>query len=467
MTKPIRAVLIGAGQRGTEAYGPYALRHPDEIRFVGVAEPHPERRARFAAQHDIPPENQFTSWEDLLEKPPLGQAALICTQDQMHTAPTLAALEAGYDVLLEKPMATTLEECYRLVAAAEEIGRQLHVCHVLRYTPHFQKMKAVVESGVLGEIVNVSHRENVAWWHMAHSFVRGNWRNTASSSPMILAKCCHDLDILIWLLDDHCETLSSVGGLLHFRPHNAPPGATERCLDGCAVAGDCPYHAPTIYIDHIPLWQSLAATGKGLAKWGPRLQLSRPGWVKALSAVIPALRQISDYRGWPSSAVCPHPSPENLLRALEEGPYGRCVYYCDNDVVDHQVVSMKFERGISVTLTMHGHAHLEGRTTRIEGSRGTLTAAFWHGSSWIAVREHGSDRHWGYDTSVSLNSGHGGGDHRLMAGFVQALRDQQTPSGALTTARESLESHLMAFAAEDARLNRTVVQMADYRSAGG
>ena len=464
MKKPIRTVLIGAGQRGMEAYGPYALQHPDEIQFVAVAEPDPVRRAHFANQHSIPPENQFESWEHLLAKPPLGQAALICTPDQLHTAPALAALEAGYDVLLEKPMATNLAECRLLVAAEKAHGKQLHICHVLRYTPHFQKMKTVVESGVLGEIINVSHRENVAWWHMAHSFVRGNWRNTAASSPMILAKCCHDLDILIWLLNDRCETLSSVGGLLHFHPQNAPPGAAERCLDGCAVAGDCPYHAPTIYIDHIPLWQSLAATGKGLAQWGPRLQLSKPGWVKALSKVIPALQQISDYRGWPSSAVCTDPSPQNLRQALKDGPYGRCVYHCDNDVVDHQVVSMKFERGTSVTLTMHGHAHLEGRTTRVEGSRATLTAAFWHGSSWIAVREHRSGRYWRYDTSAPLQSGHGGGDHRLMAGFVQALRGHHVSPDILTTAHQSLESHLMAFAAEEARLNQEVVQMADYRS---
>ena len=185
---PIQAILIGAGQRGREAYGPYALQHPDEIQFVAVAEPDPVRRGSFARQHNISPENQFESWEALLEQPQYGQAALICTQDQQHTAPTLAALRAGYDVLLEKPMATTLEECQQLVAVAEETGRQLHICHVLRFTEHFAKMRQIIQSGVLGSVINVSHRENVAWWHMSHSFVRGNWRSQALSSPMILAK---------------------------------------------------------------------------------------------------------------------------------------------------------------------------------------------------------------------------------------------------------------------------------------
>ena len=283
MTKPIQAILIGAGQRGMDAYAPYALKHPDQIQFVAVAEPNPERRAQFSAQHNIPTAYQFESWEPLLELPQLGQAALICTQDQMHTEPTIAALDAGYDVLLEKPMATTLDECQQLVSAAEAAKRQLHICHVLRYTTHFSRLREVIQSGVLGQIVNVHHRENVSYWHMAHSFVRGNWRNEAESSPMILAKCCHDLDILIWLLDDHCDTLSSVGNLMHYRPENAPPGAPKRCLDGCPVAENCPFYAPRIYLDMVPIWQNEAAAMKGFDRWALRKQIENPKLIRSLS----------------------------------------------------------------------------------------------------------------------------------------------------------------------------------------
>lgn len=462
MTQPIKAILIGAGQRGMGSYGPYATHHPDEINFVAVAEPDPDRRLRFAEQHDIPTGNQFTSWGALFEKPRLGEAALICTQDRMHTEPTIAALNAGYDVLLEKPIAPTLDECRLLVNTAAEKGRQLHICHVLRYTQHFQKMKAVVESGVLGDIVNISHRENVAWYHMAHSYVRGNWRNSTLSAPMILSKCCHDLDILVWLLDDRSVTLSSVGDLIHYRVENAPEGATERCLDGCAVADTCRYYAPFIYIDHTPLWRSFADTGKGIVKWATQMVQTNPKLIKTLSTWIPDLKILVDYRGWPSSAVVNDATPENVLAALMDGPYGRCVYHCDNNVVDHQVVSMKFQAGTSVTLTMHGHSHLEGRTTRIEGSNATLKAEFNHGNSWIEVNEHRSDRCTHYDTTASLKSGHGGGDFGLMAGFVRALRENDE-TAALTTAQTSLESHLMAFAAEEARLNRKTVNMEDYR----
>jgi predicted dehydrogenase len=462
MVKPVKAVLVGAGSRGMGSYGPYALHHPEEIAFVAVAEPDPERRSRFAQQHGIPSENQYESWELLLERPPVGEAALICTQDRLHTGPAMAALKAGYHVLLEKPMAPTLEECRHLVEVAARTERQLHICHVLRYTRHFKKMKAVIESGILGDIVNVSHRENVAWWHMAHSYVRGNWRNATSSSPMILAKCCHDLDILVWLLDDRSVTLSSVGSLIHYHEGNAPEGAAKRCLDGCKVSQSCRYYAPFIYIDRAPLWRSVADTGKGIERMATKMMETNPGLVRLLSKIAPDLKMLAEYQGWPSSVLVNDPNPENLMAALKKGPYGRCVYYCDNDVVDHQVVSMQFQKGTSVTLTMHGHSHLEGRTTRIEGSNATLTAEFHHGSSWIEVNEHRSDIATRYDTTASLKSGHGGGDFGLMAGFVQALVEKDETAG-LTTAQMSLESHLMAFAAEESRLHSKTIRMDDYR----
>ena len=457
----IQAILIGAGQRGADVYGAYALAHPDEVRFVAVAEPNPERRVRFAAQHKIPPQNQFESWEALLEKAHYGQAAFVCTQDQQHTAPALAALRAGYDVLLEKPMATTADECRQLADTAEETGRQLHICHVLRYTPHFTKMREIIQSGVLGEIINVSHRENVSWWHMAHSFVRGNWRNTAESAPMILAKCCHDLDILIWMLDDRCESLSSVGGLKHFRAENAPAGAPQFCLDGCPAAETCPYYAPFIYEDLAPLWRGYADTSKGFARAVMRAQERAPGLVQALSALMPTLRQVSAYQGWPISVVAQNPTPENIHEALKSGPYGRCVYHCDNDVVDHQVAAMQFAGGASVTLTMHGHSHAEGRYTLIQGARGELRAEFGYGGAWIEVNEHRSDLRTRYDTSAGADEGHGGGDARLMRAFIGALHGEDSP--ALSTARRSLESHLMAFAAEEARLGEKVVRMDNWR----
>lgn len=459
MPAPVEVVLIGAGQRGAGAYAPYALRYPERLRFTAVAEPDPLRRERFAALHSIPAERQFAAWEPLLALPRMGQAALICTPDHLHAAPALEALRAGYHALLEKPMAVTPHDCRRLVEASEAAALQLHICHVLRYTRHFETMRQIIQSGELGEVVDVAHRENVSFWHMAHSYVRGNWRDSRAASPMILAKCCHDFDILLWMLGSRCARLSSMGNLLHFRPQNAPPGAPDRCTNDCPAAETCPYEAGWIYRDMIPFWRSFADTSSGFPAWAARVFLDRPGLVRAMASLRPELRQLTDYRGWPLSVLDPDPTPANIERALREGPYGRCVYHCDNNVVDHQVVLMDFESGASVTLTMQGHSHTECRTTRIEGARGRLTAQLGNGGGYITIDDHRSGRKTRYDTSPDERAGHGGGDLALMAAFIDSL--QGDASAARTTARVSLSSHLLAFAAERARLDHTVIDTLD------
>jgi predicted dehydrogenase len=427
MPKPITAVMVGAGNRGYYAYGPYALQHPDEIRFTAVVEPHEERRRRFAEAHNIPKERQFRTWEDLYAQRQIAQALINCTLDRMHLNSTLPALELGYDVLLEKPMAHTLEGNVRLVQTAEQHGRLLMICHVLRYTAFFSTLHDIIRSGRLGDVVTVEHRENVAYWHMAHSFVRGNWRNSQIESPMILAKCCHDMDLLFWNLGP-VTRLNSFGSLIHYRPENAPEGAPKRCTDGCPAADDCPWYAPHLYL--------------------------------------------RNYTGWPVSVISEDSSLEARRRALETGPYGRCIYHCDNDVVDHQTVNMEFESGATGVLFMHGHSHEECRTIRYDGTRATLRGRFAYGRDDSADNKHPIEIHdhlTGHveriDPRATMDertsaAGHGGGDVGVMVAFVKALRN---PGTALTNARESLESHLMAFAAEDARVNRTIVSMDEFR----
>jgi len=493
MTKPVRAVLIGAGQRGAKDYAPFALKHPDLLQFVAVAEPIRTRRESFARQHGIPAEGQFESWEELLALPQMGDAALVATQDWQHAEPALAAMRAGYHLLLEKPMATTAADCRALVQASRQTERQLHICHVLRYTRHFRLMRELIQSGAIGQVVDVDHRENVAFWHMAHSYVRGNWRNQAQSSPTILAKCCHDLDMLPWVLGSRPVQLSSSGNLLHFHARNAPAGAPERCTDGCPAAQTCPYYAPYIYLEMIPFWDSYSQTApKGIARQASRQQIERPRLLRFLARFYPPLKQISEYRGWPLSVLSDDPTPENILTALQTGPYGRCVYRCDNDVVDHQVVSMLFDTGATVTLTMHGHSPIEHRSTRIEGTRGRLTGMLGNGGGWIRVEQHRADctpslskgTIWrsvdptpsspsassseigsAYakfriaDTSPPAGEGHGGGDMQLMADFTASVRRGGNPPEVLAAAEEALRSHLLAFAAEEARLGKKVVEI--------
>jgi predicted dehydrogenase len=420
MAQPIEAVLLGAGNRGSDAYGAYALEHPDEIRFTAVVEPHEGRRQRFAQAHGIPPARQFQTWQELYARGQIAEALINCTLDRMHLDSTLPALALGYEVLLEKPMSNTLAGNVRLVQAAEEHGRLLMVCHVLRYTAFFSRLHEILASGRLGRIVTVEHRENVVYWHMAHSFVRGNWRDSQVESPMILAKCCHDIDILYWNLGP-VRRISSFGSLIHYRPENAPAGAPGRCTDGCPVAEECPWYAPRLYLH--------------------------------------------EYTGWPVSVISEDLSLEARRRALETGPYGRCVYRCDNDVVDHQTVNLEFEGGASGVLIMHGHSHDEARTMRYDGTRATLRGRFGYGlGDSLEIHDHLTGRAEQIDLQAGA-SGHGGGDAGVMAAFVGALRPvlAQARGQDLTTARESLESHLMAFAAEEARVTGRVVKMEEYR----
>jgi predicted dehydrogenase len=416
--RPVEMVMVGAGNRGYLAYGAYARRHPDDVRFVAVVEPDDGRRARFAEAHGIGPEHQFRSWTELVARPQIAPALVNATMDRTHHPSTLALLEAGYDTLLEKPIAATPRECLEIVGAAESTGRLLQIAHVLRYAPFFVTIRDLVASGRLGEIVSVDWRENLVYWHFAHSYVRGNWANTARTGPMILTKCCHDLDLLVWIFGE-CTSLASSGSLTHFRRDAVGPEIPDRCTDGCPIAANCAFFAPRIYLER--------------------------------------LRQNTD--SFAVAAITLDRTPEGVMRALETGPYGRCVYRCDNDAVDDQVVLMRFAAGPSVSLTMQGLSHVEGRTVRIDGSRATLLANESRGE--IDVHDHleGTIERM----SVALGvGGHSGGDEGLMRAFANAVRGER--SGVLTSAKESVESHLMAFAAERARTNGEVVDMASYRS---
>ena len=465
MPEPLRILLFGAGNRGADSYGPFALNHPDQVQFTAVAEPDPVRRARFAAAHLIPPACQFTGWEEALQAGKIANAVINATQDEDHHNSTIAALGAGYDIMLEKPMATTLSETVHIVQTAQQTGRILMVCHVLRYTDFFQKVKEIFDSGLLGQIVHIAHSENVAYFHIAHSYVRGNWRNTAHSAPMIVAKCCHDLDLLYWFTGEKADWLSSAGNLRHFKPENAPAGAPQRCTDGCPAAETCPYEATRIYLESYPIKSAVAHADNPLLRTIGRLTLSHPRLADALGAVIPPIRALTRYNNWPRNTITLEPaSDQAVLQALQTGPYGRCVYQCDNNVVDHQMVSLRYPSGITANLTMHGYSHEEGRTLRVDGSQATLLGKFSYSQAWLEIHPHGPGeiQRFTFPTVVDNTSGHGGGDAGVMAAFVDALRGQSPP---LTRAEDALESHLLGFAAEAARLGEVAVDMRKFSAA--
>ncbi|NHJ23162.1 MAG: gfo/Idh/MocA family oxidoreductase [Candidatus Lokiarchaeota archaeon] len=453
-------------------YGQYALNYPNRLKFVAVAEPIKSRREHFARLHNIPLKSCFDSWTDLLEKEQLANIAFICTQDQMHIEPTIRALKKGYDVLLEKPMANTLEGCIKIVKCAENTGRILGIGHVLRYTDFFSKITELIRNKVLGEIVNISHSENVSWYHMAHSFVRGNWRNQAQSSPMILAKCCHDLDLLYWMIGALPKKISSFGSLLHFTHNNAPKSAPNYCIEGCPIENSCLYYAPRIYIDIAPILQIMKYSNNRGLRFLANLRKEHKIWLKYLSKVIKPLNSLTYWREWPVEPLYfgqdayerEDFSDGAKMEILRSSPYGRCVYKCDNDVVDHQVVNIEFMNGATATLIMHGFSEREGRTLRIDGTRGTLFGEFRDCGQKITINDHyNGEEKIIFTKDLTLNTkAHGGGDDLLISAFLDNVLDKDK-SQPLTNARAILESHLMAFAAHSSRLSGQVIQMKLFR----
>ncbi|WP_339316176.1 Gfo/Idh/MocA family oxidoreductase [Paenibacillus sp. FSL R10-2734] len=418
MTKKITAALLGAGGRGAVAYAPYALRFPDEIEFVAVAEPDAERREKFVGLYNLSEENTFLTWQQLLDGPKLADAILICTQDQMHFEPTIKALEKGYHVLLEKPMSNNPEECYVMGEYAKKYDRVFAVCHVLRYNDFFVNVKKLLEGGEIGSLMTIQHLENVGYWHQAHSFVRGNWRNSAESSPMILQKSCHDLDILSWLVGEECTKVSSFGYLSHFKEENAPVGAPQRCTDGCPVRDECAFYAPRFYLIDKNDWQ-----GKYLRSY-----------------------------------LTNDTSPEGIMKALREGPYGRCVYHCDNDVVDHQVVNLEFSNQVTASFVMNAFSNLSERIIRLYGTKGEIYGDMDRNVIQVTHFTSGITKEIRIPAS---DTGHGGGDDGIMKDFV-ALVQSGEGSHSRSSAVVSVQSHLMAFAAETSRKEQRVIQMSEY-----
>ncbi|MDG0872124.1 Gfo/Idh/MocA family oxidoreductase [Paenibacillus thiaminolyticus] len=405
--KTVTAVLLGAGSRGRYIYGPYAEKHPDELKIVAVAEPNEERRQRIAEIHGIAPEYVYRSWEQAFEKGRIADVMIISTLDRLHYVPAMKSLELGYHILLEKPMSPVAEECIRIEQAALAHRRVLTVSHVLRYSPFWSGIKRCIEAGEVGTIATIQHSEYVGYRHMTHSYVRGNWRNSDESSPMVLAKSCHDLDIISWLMDEPCVSVSSYGSLLHFREEHAPAGSAARCTDGCQVECSCPFSALKLYN-----------------------QPPEHPWARYITHDL---------------------SPEGIMTALKEGPFGRCVYRCDNNVVDHQIVNMEFANGANANFTLSAFAEQEIRSVRIMGTKGEIIGNMEDGT--YTLKRFATGERVEFHCGVS-GDGHGGGDERMVADFLHLVREHQEEAmaTALTSATASLQSHLIAFAAEESRL---------------
>lgn len=417
--KKVSTILIGAGARGI-IYSSYAIKHPDELQVVAVAEPDDFRRNYIKDKHGIPDDMCFSAWKEVLSLPKFADSVMICTQDKMHYEPAMAAIEKGYHILLEKPISPSPRECIEIAEAANAKGVNVVVCHVLRYTSFFSKIKEIIDSGAIGDVVSIMHSENVGFYHQAHSFVRGNWRNSRESSPMILAKSCHDTDIIQWLIGRECLKISSFGSLKHFRRENAPENTPDRCIEGCREASRCPYDAVKFYL---------------------REEKNNPWFSQAVTGVV-------------------GPSEEQIEEALKNGPYGRCVYKCDNDVVDHQVVNMQFEDDITVSFTMSAFTPQIDRTIKIMGTKGELGGKMGKEMS-IVLHDFLTKTEKKIECELPASGGHGGGDVGIMKAFCRLLNGNYS-SNALSDISISATNHMLSFAAEESRISGRVIDIKEF-----
>ncbi len=410
--KQLTVAIAGCGSRGQDTYAQCQEKFPEKMKIVAAADIRSEKLEQMKAAYGLTDEQCYDSAESMLKAGKLADVMFICTPDQCHYSEAMAALELGYHLLLEKPISPTEKECQDIEKLANERGLHVAVCHVLRYTVFYQKLKELIESGAVGEVVNIQANEQVGYWHQAHSFVRGNWRNAALSTPMILQKCCHDMDILLWLAGKPCKRVSSFGSLRHFKPEFAPEGAPMRCTDGCPAAEDCPFNAEKFYMGQLE---------KGNLDW-------------------------------PLNVITVDFTPDAIMNALKTGPYGRCVYHCDNDVVDHQVLNMELEDGATISFTMCAFTAGGSRYTRIMGTRGEIVADM--NAKYIDVMPFGKEKERIDVNALSSDfSGHGGGDARLLEDFLDLVSGEKNQGNVLSNISVSVESHLVALAAERSRLH--------------
>lgn len=413
MKAPITFAICGFGDRGS-TYASMQKLFPDKMKVVAVADLNPAKVEKARKLYDIPEENCFASGEEMLAHEKLADVMVISTMDRQHVGHAIPALKKGYHIMMEKPISPELDKCQEILDVAKDCPGKIIVCHVLRYTTFYNTLKDLIASGKIGDVVTVCANENVGYWHQAHSFVRGNWRNSDQTSPMILQKSCHDMDIFTWLLGKKCLSVSSIGDTRLFKPECAPEGATKYCLGGCKAKESCIFDAEKIYI-------TSEKTGC-----------------------------MHTHNNWISSVLSTENTVESTYEALREGQYGRCVYHCDNNVVDHQQTLLTMEGGTTVSFTMCAFTENCYRYFKAMGTKGEIEADM--RSNKIIVRTFGAGEEViDVNTLASDLKGHGGGDSGIVADFLDMLINEKEATDRTTTLENSMESHFMALAAEESR----------------
>lgn len=413
--------VIGLGNRGTEYMGFLKAFHSAKVEIYALCDIRQQALDDIGSKFSVPKERCFLSSKEFFSRGVISDALIIATQDASHYEIAKEAILTGYKyILLEKPVSGVKKEYTELRDLARENNVLLIICHVLRYSNYYGKIKEIISSGKIGDIVTINHTENVGYFHFAHSFVRGNWHDEFASTPSILAKCCHDIDLIAWFMDSPCTSVSSVGSLKYFREENAPEGATPYCMGGCKAKKNCPYDAEALYITD-PFYK---------AKFIKYMGRTLTGKLKN--------------------------SKEDIKNAVRNGDYGRCVFLCDNNVCDNQLVTMTFRNGASAVLNMNGFSDKMFRECHIVGTKGELVG---YGTK-LKMHIFGG-KTTNVNTGALKVSGHVEGDIRIVSGFVKLLCGENTDLTDITTIDATVISHNIALAAEESRKNGGKVVLLD------
>jgi len=446
---PIKAIVIGCGQRGFYVYGEYAKKFPNKLRFIACVDSDKNKAIKFAKIHNIPENFVFNSDEDVFQKSKFADAVFICTPDPYHEKEAIMALENGYHVFLEKPMAITKLGCENILKKSEKSNSILMVGFVLRYAPIFAKIKQIINSGLIGDVINIKHSENMGFWVYAHSFVRGL---SYTQSPIILQKGCHDFDLIFWFADSFPKYINSFYMPSVFNIKKAPINAPDRCIDGCSYSKNCLFDAVQFYMQGKFMLLDSSKSESWIIRKIFNFALKHPKIARNLISPLKKMNLVP-WRQWPVNQITDDLSNEGILKALQDSPYGRCIYKFSNPQPSSQVTAIKFENGITATYTLHGFSYRDGREIRIDGIKGTIKGYFYNTGYYIDLFEHQNNKSKRFKFKLEKVAG-GGGDFKIVDEFINCIKTNSKPS---TSARESLVSHLISFAAnESAASNKTI-----------
>lgn len=424
--RPITAIIVGAGHRSF-VYSELAKTNPEMLKIVGVADPNPIRRKKAMDYFGFKEDMCFENAEELAKKGKLADTVINGTMDEQHLETAVPLLDAGYDMLLEKPFAPNEEEMRQIVNCAKKNNSKVMICHVLRYTPFYYAIKERIVNGEIGDIINIQTTEHVSYHHLSTSYIRGKWANSDKChTSMLLAKCCHDLDIIMWMMSEtKPKQISSFGGKFQFKPENAPKEAGTICMKDCPLVDTCVYSTKRLYIDHPDRWA---------------------------------------FYVWDALEGKKNVTIEDKIALMKsDSPYARCIYKCDNNVVDHQSVLINFESGATGTHNMVGGSAEPRREIHIIGTKGEIFGNFEESKFTVLKIDPSPDAHNEEcdveevdlrvtGDMVGAYGGHGGGDERLAADFVKFIRGEK-PSLACTSIFDSVAGHLSVYLADKSREN--------------